>query len=172
MGSYGVSKRLAAAGLALFLAAAPGAAWAEASPEALQAAAELFEVISPDLMGQLVQQTNNALWPMLEEQLRTEAKVDDATIAELRGEFERLQLTHLNEMMKEAPPIYAERFSVDEIRQLIAFYKTPVGQKAITEMPRVMGDFIGKMQPHMVLLQRETEAAFTRILTARGYKQP
>jgi hypothetical protein len=34
--------------------------------------------------------------------------------------------------------VYDHHFSSDEIRQLIAFYQTPVGRKMVSEMPAVM----------------------------------
>jgi len=35
-------------------------------------------------------------------------------------------------------PIYDKYFTEEEIRQIIAFYKTPIGQKIISTMPSVM----------------------------------
>ena len=35
--------------------------------------------------------------------------------------------------------IYAEAFTEDELRQIITFYKTPAGQKAINKIPMLMG---------------------------------
>ncbi len=34
--------------------------------------------------------------------------------------------------------LYADSFTADELRQMNAFYKTPVGQKALTLMPEMM----------------------------------
>jgi hypothetical protein len=39
---------------------------------------------------------------------------------------------------KEIARLYTEAFTEDELRQLIAFYKTPVGQKALQKMPELM----------------------------------
>ena len=44
-----------------------------------------------------------------------------------RGEFEDLVV-----------PVYDRHFSADELRQLIAFYQSPIGQKMITEQPAVL----------------------------------
>ena len=44
-----------------------------------------------------------------------------------RGEFEDLVV-----------PVYDRHFSSDELRQLIAFYQSPIGQKMITEQPAVL----------------------------------
>ncbi len=35
-------------------------------------------------------------------------------------------------------PIYSKHFTLEELEQLIAFNRTPLGQKVIAEMPMVM----------------------------------
>lgn len=37
-------------------------------------------------------------------------------------------------------PIYAEYFSDEEIRELIQFYETPLGEKAILALPKIMAE--------------------------------
>ena len=41
-----------------------------------------------------------------------------------------------------AVPIYDKYFSDDELRQLMAFYETPVGKKTITVMPQLMNELM------------------------------
>ncbi len=48
--------------------------------------------------------------------------------------------------------VYAARFSTEEIRQLIAFYKTPTGKKAARLLPEISGEVGQKMGP--ILMQR------------------
>src|SRR6266702_1735017 len=61
------------------------------SPEAMQAADELFAILSKDLLSQLTNQVTGAIWPSIERDLRTSrSNIDSATLAELRAEFERL----------------------------------------------------------------------------------
>jgi hypothetical protein len=97
------------------------------------------------------------------------AKVDDATVAELRKEFDRIELAFLAEAMKEAPPVYARHFSVSELKELTAFYRTPIGAKALHEMPQVTGEFMTVLVPRLQDVQRQTSDAFNRILRERGY---
>lgn len=58
--------------------------------------------------------------------------------------------------------IYAEAFSEDELKDLVAFYKTPTGRKAITLMPELMqkGAQLGanEAQQHIPRLQQMIEA--------------
>jgi hypothetical protein len=138
------------------------------SPEAMQAANELFTILSGDMMKQLTGQMTGAFWPTVEQRAHAD-KIDDATIAELRTEFERIQLAFVTDAMKEAPPIYARHFTVAELRNLAAFYQTPTGAKALHELPQVMGEFATLLVPRMQDLQRETTEGFSKILHAHGY---
>jgi hypothetical protein len=110
----------------------------------------------------------NAFWPSVEAKAKAD-KIDDVTVAELRKEFERVQLASVTEIMKEAPPIYARHFTVDELKQLIAFYRTPVGVKALRELPQVMGEFTAKLVPRMQSMQQASIEAFNRVLREHGY---
>jgi len=87
-------------------------------------------------MKQLMGSTIETMWPILEEKMLAGKKIDDATITELRSEFARIQIAGLEETMKEWPPIYARHFTVDELHELAAFYRTPVGAKTLREMPQ------------------------------------
>jgi len=44
----------------------------------------------------------------------------------------------VDEMLAEMVPLYAEIYTVDEIHQLSAFYASPLGQKMLDNMPKVM----------------------------------
>ena len=138
------------------------------SPEALAAANELFAILSADMMKQLTGQMTSVFWPVVEQKARAD-KIDDATIAELRGEFERIQISFVADAMKDAPPIYARHFSVAELRDLIAFYRTPTGAKALREMPQVTGEFATQLVPRMQDLQKQITEAFNRVLQEHGY---
>jgi len=137
-------------------------------PEAIEAANELFTIMSGDLMKQLTAQITNAFWPVVEQKARAE-KIDDATVAELRKEFERIQLAFLTDAMKDAPPIYARHFTVAELHELTAFYRTPTGAKALREIPQVMGEFTALLMPRLQQVQQQTTDAFGKILREHGY---
>ena len=46
----------------------------------------------------------------------------------------------LDEIIAEMVPLYANTYSVAEIRQLAAFYQSPVGQKMLVSMPKMMSE--------------------------------
>jgi uncharacterized protein len=137
-------------------------------PETLAAAKELMAVISPDMMKQLSGSITATFWPVVEQKARDE-KIDDTTIGELRSEFERIQISFVSEAMKEAPPIYARHFTVAELHELAAFYRTPTGAKALHEIPQVMGELMTFLVPRLQDVQRQTSEAFTKILNEHGY---
>ena len=155
--------------VAIFLLAGPAARADDTpSPEALQAANELFTVVSGDMLQQLISQITSAFWPSVEQSARAE-KIDDATIAELRKEFDRLELAFVTEALKEAPPVYARHFTVAELKDLAEFYRTPLGAKALREMPQVMGEFTAVLVPRLENLRQQTGEAFNKVLSDHGY---
>jgi len=46
--------------------------------------------------------------------------------------------TLVDDMLAEMVPLYAETYTLDEIRQLSAFYASPLGQKMLANMPALM----------------------------------
>jgi len=43
-----------------------------------------------------------------------------------------------DELVAKVVPIYCEHYSLDELEQLLAFHKSPLGQKVIEETPAIM----------------------------------
>jgi hypothetical protein len=138
------------------------------SPEALAAAKELMAIMSPDMMRQMMQGMVGQMWPQLERSFGP--KIDAATSAELRAEFESTLQQWVTDTMQDMPPIYARYFTVAELRELAAFYKTPVGAKALSQMPRVMADFTAIMLPRMASFQVQLQARLQAVLQKHGIK--
>ena len=138
------------------------------SPEALQAAQQLLSILSPDMIHQVATQATDAVWPMVAQTLRSQ-NVDDATQGELHNELLRLQVENFTDLMKDAPVVYARHFTADELHQLSAFYQTPVGAKALRELPKVMGEFMVSVTPRVQAAQQQTILRFNDILRQHGY---
>lgn len=136
------------------------------SPEALAAAKDLMAIMSPDLVKQMMQGMVAQMWPQIERSFGP--KIDGATSAELRAEFQNTLQQWVIESMQDMPAIYARYFTAAELRELAAFYKTPVGAKALSQMPRVMGDFSATMLPRMVTFQQELQGRLLAILHKHG----
>jgi len=152
------------------MAVTPLRAQGAGSPDALEAANELFSVLSPDMLKQLADQVTAQVWPPLERQLRAKSPaMADDTLAALRLEFEHIQLANLADLLKEAPAIYARHFTAAELHDLSAFYRTPTGQKALRVLPQVMGEVLATIMPRLQQVQLQTLEAFKRILRQRGF---
>ncbi len=76
---------------------------------------------------------------------------------------DKIDFERLNELVI---PIYAKYFTDEEIKALIAFYSTPLGQKVIATLPAVMqesmevGQSWGKEAAEQVLKELEAEGYF------------
>src|SRR6266481_10155918 len=82
------------------------------SPEALAVAKELLALMSGDMIGDLTSKMVAQVWPTLEQSLRTQyPKLDAATGAEIRAEFEKQMAANVAESMNDAPAIYARHLS-------------------------------------------------------------
>jgi hypothetical protein len=147
---------------------APASAQQPASPEALRAAQDLASILTVDSMKRMTDIMTSQMWPQVEAQFA--GKVDSATLGELRGEFERSLTTFTGEVMKDAPSIYARYFSAAELREMVAFYKSPTGVKALHVMPQVMSDVMNQMAPRMQVFQQDLRDRIAAIMLKHGYK--
>lgn len=141
------------------------------SPEALQAAKDLVAVVSSDTIKQLTTSMAGTFWPQIEAAVRKQyPTIDAATLAELRGEFEHTMNDAMVVGMAEAPAIYARHFSVAEMQEITAFYRTPTGAKALSTMPQAVADLGPALQKHIQATMPKVDAAFDAILKKHGYQ--
>ncbi len=68
------------------------------------------------------------------------------TRPEIAGELDQVSLAiaadflkRKEELLNSIAALYAQRFSVQELRQIEAFYNTPVGQKFVDLLPGILG---------------------------------
>lgn len=140
------------------------------SQDALQAGKELASVITGQMVADAAIILTAQVWPSMESSLRAQnPKLDAATLAELRREYERLITRNYAEVMTEAPVIYARYFTGQEMRDLVAFYGTPLGAKTLRVMPQAIADFTTTSIPRLQGLQEKVGLAFLNILQKRGY---
>ncbi|HWE77110.1 MAG TPA: DUF2059 domain-containing protein [Pseudolabrys sp.] len=137
------------------------------SPDALKAAQELASLMSGDTVGQMSAAMTAQIWPAIQRQLGP--KVDAGTLTELRGEFEQSLAAFSKAAMTDAPAVYARHFTAQELRELLAFYKSPVGAKALQTMPAVMAELGQEMAPRIQAFQAELHAKMEATLKKHGY---
>jgi hypothetical protein len=153
--------------LALSLAL-PARAQDKPSPETMQAAHDLAAIMTGDTVQQLSAAMAGQVWPSIEKNVA--GRVDAATLAEMRVTFEQALTTFTSEVMKNAPEVYARHFTAPELRDMIAFYKSPTGVKALREMPKVMADVSAQTAPRLQAFQNDLNSRIQAILAKHGYK--
>ncbi len=151
-------------------AATPRAnAQSEPSAEIMQAAKDLMAVMSVDTVRQMVQGMTNQIWPQIERELRGKRPdIDQSTLTELRTEFENIQTRYMAGVMADAPKVIAKYFTATELREMLAYNKSPTGQKALKVMPQVMTEFFATIMPQMQGLQAQILPAFQEVLRKKG----
>ena len=144
-----------------------GAARAQ-DAEALQAANELASIISADAVNQISRELTAGFWPNLENALKS--RVDDATLSELRAEFEHRLVLFGTDALKDAPAAYAKYFTAQELRDITAFYRTPTGAKALQTMPKVMFEYLAGVRPKVQEFQQGMRTSVQEIMQRHGYR--
>ena len=136
-------------------APAPAAA-AAIDPATLAASKELFEamnhrVLMTGMMQQMSQGIAQSMRAGAEAGINNNPKLTaeqkkqalDKMAKELPGIVSAMQGVMndpglIDEILAETVPIYARTFSAEELKQMTAFYRTPVGAKMLASMPQLM----------------------------------
>jgi hypothetical protein len=141
-----LSRILSAAGLVLGLALAgtpAGAQTAEkASPAALAAAREILAMKNASAMyasavPNIVQQTKDQL---LQSNLNYQKDLNEVAVIVAQKLAGREK-----EIGEGMAKVYASQFSEQELKDLVAFYKSPLGQKLLSTEPRAIQMSMGYM---------------------------
>ena len=144
-------------------------AQAAPSPEAMTAARDLVALISKDTMRQMATQMIGQVWPSVEASLRAkQPNIAPDQVADLRREYETIFYNYLSNLMSEAPTLYARHFTADELNQLVVFYRSPVGQKSLKVLPQLTVEMFQMIIPRLKELEAQIDAAFAKVLRARG----
>jgi hypothetical protein len=137
------------------------------SPDAMAAAKEL--VVTMRAADQL-----KTLFPMILQQLKP-------AIAQGRPEVEKDYDTFMPQIVAAAnvrmgefvdaiATVYAAHFTADELRQIAVFYKGPVGQKFLQNMPKIMQDSMSVGQKFGESLAADMRNRMTDELRKKGHK--
>ena len=137
--------------------------------ETMQAARDLVALVTKETMRQMVQQVTAQVWPRIEQSLRAKQSITDSQLSDLRKEYERIQFEFIPKVMDDAPSIYARHFTASELRELLAFYQTPLGEKSLRVLPQVTAETMASMMPRMQQLQTQVLEAFVKVLRERGF---
>jgi hypothetical protein len=161
-------SRLACLGVALLgvaLLLGPASAQ-QPSPAAIKAARELVELkgggkmFQPVVIG-VVDQTKNALMQTNPQLAKDLTEVGN----QLRNEF----APRSDELVAQAARFYADRFTEQELKDLVAFYKTPLGNKMLVQEPLVLDDAFGYVQQWAPKIGEEVMTRFRAEMKKKGH---
>jgi hypothetical protein len=152
-------------GLAL-LCAAPAFAQAPATtPSHLQAAREVMDLtgVTQSITGIYKEFEDNA--PSLIT-TRPELKKDvDAIVAELKPEADK----RAEDMTKTAAAVFANKMTEADLKEVIAFFKSPVGQRYTSLRAEAMKDIFPLLQPWSVQTSNYLFDRFSQEMRKRGH---
>jgi hypothetical protein len=144
-----MSLRAAALALAIALAA-PAAAQQAPSPAAvalakeilgLKGATAMWEPVIPGVIARVRQAViaNNALMAQSNPSFAKDLNdIVNALVTEFAAKGA--------ELTNDVAQTYAEHFTEAELKDLVTFYKSPLGKKVISEEPKVIDESAGKIQ--------------------------
>jgi hypothetical protein len=139
--------------------AAPSAASITAAKElvSLKGGATMFDPLVPGV----IESAKNSLVPTNPQLQRPLNEV----AAQLLKEYEPKRAEILNEVAK----VYAQRFTEPELKEIAAFYKTPVGKKMITEEPIALDQSLKMAQAWATRFSDEVLERFRAEMKKKGY---
>ena len=155
---------LAVALLVGFLAFTAGAR--AQTPASLAAAKELISLkggvaMFDPLIPGVIESAKNAYLPT-NPQLSKEL---NEVALQLRKEYDPKRAEILNEVSK----IYAQRFTEQELKDLVAFYRTPLGKKMITEEPIALDQSLKAAQAWATKFSDEVLERFRAEMKKKGH---
>jgi len=117
---------------------------------------------SPKMLSSLIEQDKN-LTPTQKQELQQMTAESAERVGKRIREF-LTQRMNIGQMLEEISlPIYDKNFTESELRDIIAFYRTPTGQKTITLAPKMMMEammaFSEKFTPKFQEFIKETTEA-------------
>ena len=171
-----LSRILSAAGLALGLAltgapagaqqpAAPTTALKPATPAAIAAAKEILLMKNAAAMyasavPNIVEQTKNAL---LQNNLNYQKDLNEVAVIVAKALAGREK-----EIGDGMAQVYANEFTEQELKDLVAFYKSPLGQKLLTNEPRAIQFSMSYMNQWAQVFAETVNAQFRAEMRKRG----
>jgi hypothetical protein len=151
---------------AAMLAASPAAHAQTATPAGIAAAKELITLKGAKPMFDVV--VNGVIETAKNTFLRTNpglAKDLNETAALLRKEFE----SRTGQPFEEIARTFAERFTEDELKQAVAFYRTPLGQKLVDWETRALEEGMTRAQTWANRFSEEVIARMRAEMRKRGH---
>jgi uncharacterized protein len=104
-------------------------------PAAVTAAKELMQAMGVDAQFDVVIETmTKGMASALRQKQPSKGKEIDEVMSKMAAKFR----SRKNDMIEMTAPLYAEKFTVGELKEIGTFYKTPIGQKMLKVQPEIM----------------------------------
>jgi uncharacterized protein len=162
-----LSRVLSAAGLVLALAAAPAGAQADkpVSPAALASAKEILAMKNASAMyaaavPNLVEQTKEQL---IQSNLNYQKDLNEVSVVVAQKLVGRE-----SEIGEGMAKIYAGAFTEQELKDLVVFYKSPLGQKLLVTEPKAIQESVGFMNQWAQQFAQIVNGEFRAEMRKRG----
>jgi uncharacterized protein len=156
--------------LVFFLLGADPAASHPQLAEQRALALQLVELVQPESSYRAgLQQMMDQMVPSLEAQARASGKPLPPDYKQ-RINAALLEVVPYQEMKQWSAEIYAQRFTAPELKQLLGFYRTPVGRKLASKLPEIMGEAGKKVS--VILPERLPGALRRHGLIGEGSEEP
>ena len=122
--------------LAALLVATPLTAQkAPTDPARVAAAKELMTAMGSDAQFKVgIETMTNGMSEMVKKRQPSKAKEIDEVFALMRSKF----IAKSGDVVDMVAPLWAEKFTVDELKEIGKFYKSPIGAKLIASQPEIM----------------------------------
>lgn len=159
--------RLASVCLLAFACLAGGAQAQQPSPGAIAAAKELLEIKgAQNMLGPIVPGVVETAKNTLLQTNPNLGKDLNEVAVQLRGEL----APRSAEVIQEFVVLYAQRFTEAELKQVVGFYRSPVGQKLLKDEPVVMDQGFKQAQDWANRLSEQVIARFREEMKKRGHE--
>jgi hypothetical protein len=136
------------------------------APDAVAVAKELMGVMhAADNVRAMVPAIMQALKPALV-QGRPEVERDYDVVLPMIADA---MTSRIDEMLDQIAGVYARKFTVAEMREIIAFYSAPTGQKVVRELPAVMQESMAIGQRWGQQLGAEVHQRIIQELRKKGH---
>jgi hypothetical protein len=148
----------------------PSASAEGIDPVALQLARQLMETMHVSATtDQMVKQMMQAMGTGLSAANPGKGKeVQDLLSEVLLPEMSKLK----PEMIDAAANIYAANFSADELKQILAYYQSDIGQKVISRLPTILQEQGRVAQQIVIRMMPDIQAKLEQAIKARGLNSP
>jgi uncharacterized protein len=161
-----LARRMAAAAVLAFVACASPAVAQQPTAGAMATAKELMQVkgatnMFDPLVPGIIESAKNAFLPTNPGLFRELNEV----AAILRTQF----ASRRNEILDEIARLYAQRFSEAEMKEVIAFYKSPVGRKFVADEPEVIDQGLARTQAWSNKLSDDVLNRFRSEMKKKGH---